>query len=226
MKNSSGSWRNRNSSGQSDGLLGEPTVRIEPDILGKILQAILPVPEGAYSPSEDSFLMLDALSTIPVEGNKVVDVGTGSGILGLFCALRGASVTITDIDQNSLLHAQKAAKILEVDLEATLSDLFSKVNGQFDLILFNPPYLVSTALEDRAVDGGKRGIEIAMRFLENLEKHLKPDGSALLLVSSQNNPSSLTDLHPEFDFSTVARRALFFEELQVLCVRLHRNVAR
>jgi release factor glutamine methyltransferase len=206
--------------------LSEPTARIEPDTLGKILQAILPVPEGAYSPSEDSFLILDAISTIPIEGNKVLDVGTGSGILGLFCALRGASVTITDIDQVSLLHAQEAAKILGVHLEVTLSDLFSNVDGQFDLILFNPPYLTSTTLEDRTVDGGKKGAETAMRFLENLQKHLKPEGSALLLVSSQNDPSSLTDQHPEFDFSTVARRALFFEELQVLCVRLHRDVAR
>jgi hypothetical protein len=48
----------------------------------------------------------------------------------------------------------------------------------------------------------------------------------LLLVSSQNDPSSLTDQHPEYDFSTVARRALFFEELQVLGVRFHGNVAR
>lgn len=206
--------------------MSEPTVRIESDILGKILQAILPVPEGVYSPSEDSFLMLDAISTLPVVGNKVLDVGTGSGILGLFCALRGASVTITDIDQVSLLHAQKAAKILGVDLDVALSDLFSNVNGQFGLILFNPPYLTSTTLEDRTVDGGKKGAEIAMRFLENLQKHLKPEGSALLLVSSQNDPSSLTDQHPEFDFSNVARRALFFEELQVLDVRLHANVAR
>ncbi len=45
-------------------------------------------------------------------------------------------------------------------------------------------------------------------------------------MSSQNDPSSLADQHPEFDFSTVARRALFFEELQVLGVRLHGNVAR
>ena len=207
-------------------LLSEPTVRIESDILRRIMQAILPVPEGTYSPSEDSFLMLDVISTIPVQGKKVLDVGTGSGILGLFCALQGASVTSTDIDQVSLLHAQKAAKILGVDLEVVLSDLFSNVNGQFDLILFNPPYLTSTTLEDRTVDGGKKGAEITMKFLGNLEKHLKPGGSALLMVSSQNDPSSLTDQHPEFDFSIVARRALFFEELQVLDVRLHGNVAR
>ncbi len=59
--------------------MSEPTGPIESDILGKILQAILPVPEGVYSPSEDSFLMLDALSTIPVEGTKFWMLGQVQG---------------------------------------------------------------------------------------------------------------------------------------------------
>jgi release factor glutamine methyltransferase len=205
--------------------LSEP-VRSESDILKRVLQAILPVPVGVYSPSEDSFLMLDAMSAIPVEGSKVLDVGTGSGILGLCCALRAASVTLTDIDNVSLLHAKKAADSLGVYVKTALSDLFSTVNGQFDLILFNPPYLTSNSLEDRTVDGGEKGAEIVVGFLENLQRHLEPEACVLLLTSSQNDPFSLIEQHPEFEFSTVARRTLFFEELQVLRVRSHGNVAR
>jgi release factor glutamine methyltransferase len=163
--------------------------------------------------------MLDAISNIPLEKKEVLDVGTGSGILGLFCALRGASMTATDVDETALAHVQKAARTLGVSLKTVLSDLFSNVDGRFDLVLFNPPYLPSAALEDRTVDGGKRGVGIMKRFLETLPKHLKAEGSALLLLSSLNDPSSLIAEHPDFDFSVTARRSLFFEEVQVLHLR-------
>lgn len=211
---------------QETRLLSHPTVRIEDRILRKILQTIVPVPEGIYSPGEDSFLMLDALSNIPVDGKEVLDIGTGSGILGLFCAVHGARVTITDTDETALRYAQKAAQTLGVNLNAALSDLFSNVSGQFNLVLFNPPYLPSTTLEDRTVNGGRKGAALARRFLETLQGHLKPDGSALLLLSSQNDPASLIEEHPEFEFLVVAKRALFFEELQVLRLKFRRNVAR
>lgn len=59
-------------------------------IVAKLLRAIAGAPQEVYSPSDDSFLMLDVLSKLSVEGKAVLDVGTGSGILALFCALRGA----------------------------------------------------------------------------------------------------------------------------------------
>jgi len=210
---------------QEPRLLGQPAVRIDDKILRKILRAIVPTAGGIYSPSEDSFLMLDAISNIPVEKKEVLDVGTGSGILGLFCALRGAKVTATDVDETALVHVQKAAWTLGVSLNAVLSDLFSNVGGRFDLVLFNPPYLPSTALEDRTVDGGKRGVGLMRRFLETLPRHLKAGGSALLLLSSLNDPSLLIADHPDLDFSVTARRALFFEELQVLRLRFRDDIA-
>jgi release factor glutamine methyltransferase len=206
--------------------LSQPTPRIDDNVLKKILHAIIPTSKGIYSPSEDSFLMLDAISNISVERKEVLDVGTGSGILGLFCALRGASVTVTDIDETALLFAQKAAQALGVRLNVVLSDIFSDVSGRFDLVLFNPPYLPSANLEDRTVDGGKRGAELTRRFIETLSGYLKPDGSALLLLSSLNDPPSLIAQHPEFNFSVLAKRALFLEELQVLNLRLRQNVVR
>lgn len=195
-------------------------------MLGKILRAIVPTANEVYSPSDDSLLMLDAISNIPLEGKEVLDVGTGSGILGLYCALHGANVTVTDVDESALILAQNAARSLGVDLNVAPSDLFSNVSGRFDLILLNPPYVPSSAIEDKTIDGGKRGAELIRKFLDTLAEHLKMGGSALLLVSSMNDPSALIAEHADFDFSVVARSALFFEELQVLSLSLRDNVAR
>ncbi len=206
--------------------MSDPSARFDESVLRKILRVILPLPAGIYSPGEDTFLMLDALSSIPVERKEVLDVGTGSGILGLFVALHGATVTVTDINEQALTRAREAAQTLGVSLKAIVSDLFSSVSGRFDLVLFNPPYLPSSILEDRAVDGGKDGASLTRRFLKQLQEHLREsDGSALLLLSSQNNSGSLITEHPEFDFSIVAKRPLFFEELQVLRVKPRRNAS-
>jgi release factor glutamine methyltransferase len=205
--------------------LNEPTDRIDQSTLRKLLAAILSEPKGVYSPAEDSFLMLQALSSINVEGRKVLDVGSGSGILGLYCVMRGAQVTITDIDEIALRHAKGAAERLGVSVNAVLSDLFSNIGGRYDIVLFNPPYLPSSTIEDKSVDGGKKGAALTARFLNALETHLDKDGIALLLVSSQNDPAALISHQHVFQASVLARRPLFFEELQVLGLRFRENAA-
>jgi release factor glutamine methyltransferase len=195
-------------------------------MLRRILRATAQAASEVYSPSDDSLLMLDAISNAPLQGKEVLDIGTGSGILGLFCALHGAYVTVTDVDERALVSAQNAARSLGVDLKVTHSDLFSNVNARFDLVLFNPPYVPSSSIEDRTVDGGKRGTELIGKFLDSLAEHLVIGGSALLLVSTMNDPSALIAEHPEFCFSVVAKRALFFEELQVLRLSFRDNVVR
>jgi release factor glutamine methyltransferase len=170
--------------------------------------------------------MIDAISNIALEGKQVLDVGTGSGIVALFCAFHGANVTATDVDESALLSAQNAARILGLDLKVALSDLFSNVSERFDLVLFNPPYVPSSSIEDNTINGGKKGAELIEKFLNTLAEHFEMDGSALLLVSSMNDPLALIAEHAEFDFSVVAKRALFFEELQVLRLSLRCNVTR
>lgn len=197
------------------------------EILRKILRAIGDVPKNVYSPSDDTFLMLDALAKIPIEGKKVLDVGTGSGILSLFCAARGAHVTATDVNELCLQTAQMAAGALGLSIRSILSDMFSNVREQFNVIIFNPPYLPSSTVEDRTVDGGPDGTALSKRFLRSLADHLERDGTALLLVSSLNDSASLFSAGiPEFQYEVTAKRSLFFEELQVLSVRFRDDLAR
>ena len=172
-----------------------------------------------YEPREDSFLMLEALTELKLRGSKVLDVGTGSGILAAYCARRDAEVTASDIDIAAIQRLACVADMLGVRVKLIACDLFSKITGQFDLIMFNPPYLPSRAMHDRTVDGGKQGTRIINRFLNQVSRHLVQDGFAVLLVSSLNHPERLGEPHPHLSFKILRQRSFFFERLYVLEVR-------
>ncbi|MGB7318831.1 MAG: peptide chain release factor N(5)-glutamine methyltransferase [Planktotalea sp.] len=80
---------------------------------------------------------------------RVLDLGTGSGAIGLTLAAEwpGAKVVCTDISERALAVARSNMKAIEVEKTVTLirSDWFETVSGQFDLIVSNPPYI---ALEE------------------------------------------------------------------------------
>jgi release factor glutamine methyltransferase len=193
--------------------------------VSRIIAAIGSPLESVYAPSEDSFLMLHALSNVDLRDLTVCDVGTGSGILGLFCALRGAGeVTVTDINELALRETVIAAERLGIKVEPILSDLLSGLDNRFDLIVFNPPYLPSEEVVDRSIDGGPKGLLLIRRFLGDLPNHLNQNGHALLLLSSLNNPEEVVSGYSKFAFQKFATRRVFFEELQVLDLRFRDNL--
>lgn len=185
----------------------------------RILEAIGSLPNQVYGPGEDSFLIMDVLSNLPLQNRQVLDLGTGSGILGLYCAQNGACVTVTDVDDRMLENVLAAASKLELKITAAKSDMFSNVAGRFDIVLFNPPYLPSGEIKDSTTDGGIDGRRLIDRFFDRLTDHLKQDGFALILVSTLNNPKLIIEQHPTYSINVVSRRPLFFEELQVLLCR-------
>jgi len=171
-----------------------------------------------YEPREDSFLMLDALAELDLKGLRVLDMGTGSGILAAYCAKKGAEVTASDIDANAVRRLGVLTRRLGISLQTATSDLFSEVCGQFDIVLFNPPYLPSEQIEDRTTDGGRKGAEVIHRFLRELPKHLTRSGYGILLVSSLNDPQSLRVEYPMLSFEILRQRSLFFETLYAVRV--------
>ena len=189
------------------------------ELLKRIITVTCNPPPSIYAPSDDSLLMIDVIAHLPLRGRRVLDMGTGSGILALYCAMHGAKVTAGDIDEGAIEQVSQAAAILGVQIYACLSDLFSNINARFDLIFFNPPYLPSLGIADRSIDGGPDGTALASRFLAELPSHLAPRGEAYLLLSTVNDPASVQLRHEKLEFAVIARKALFFEELQVLRVR-------
>ena len=188
-------------------------------LLNRVLVTIGAPAAPIYAPSDDSFLMIDVLASHPLSGRKTLDMGTGSGVLALYCAMLGADVTASDVDETALSQAKQRADTLGVQVKFCLSDLFCEIHDSFDFILFNPPYLPSLELVDRSVDGGPGGTVLIEKFLEELPSHLQHEGEALLLLSSVNDSAAIQLKHPNLEFATEAKKALFFEELQVLRIR-------
>lgn len=169
-----------------------------------------------YEPAEDSFL-LEKIVKESSAGKKVLDVGCGSGILSIAAREGGAKKILSvDIDKEAV------KKVRSLGIRAKESNLFSKVKGKFDLIVFNPPYLPKDDLEDKesskVTTGGVKGDELIIKFLKKADKYLEKDGVILLLVSSltPTNRIELILKQKEMDFEIIACENLFMEKLKVL----------
>lgn len=122
---------------------------------------------------------------------EVLDMGTGSGICAVIAARYARRVVAVDINAAAVRCASVNALLnrLEEKIEGRHGDLFQPVAGQrFDVILFNPPFLRGEPRNDR--DRAWRSIDVAERFADGLDQHLKPSGSALLLLSTYGDPAT------------------------------------
>ncbi|SJM51468.1 probable transferase [Actinomycetales bacterium JB111] len=122
---------------------------------------------------------LDAFAVPPEAGERVLDVGTGSGYLAVRAAGRGARVVATDINPRALHLTSIGAALSGVQLDLRRGSLLEPVNGLFDRIVSNPPFVISgTALAYR--DGGD-GDGLLAQLLRGIGDHLAAGGIAQLL---------------------------------------------
>ena len=151
-----------------------------------------------YEPSDDSFLLIDNLNI--KTGEKVLEIGTGSGIVAMYASKIADEVLATDINFNAIELAERnllANKIKNVKL--LFGDLFEPIKADFeseqnfDVILFNTPYLPTDEceiLEDNlnyAFDGGLDGRKIIDPFLDQVKNYLKKGGRIQMIQSSLSN---------------------------------------
>ena len=152
---------------------------------------IFHVYENVYNPAEDSFFFAENVASN--DGDVVVDVGTGCGLLGIVATKKASRVLAVDINPYAVRCAMENAKVnhvkskmffLQTDLFATI-----KTGKIFDLILFNAPYLPVEYAEkgswlERAWVGGASGRQVIDRFIYDSPKYLKRTGRVLLMQST------------------------------------------
>ncbi|QQG39731.1 MAG: methyltransferase [Candidatus Aenigmatarchaeota archaeon] len=135
--------------------------------------------DTVYAPREDTELLLDILDV--KRGERVLEIGIGSGVVSIAAAKRGADVTGADINPEAVRCAERNAETNNVRATFLQSDLFANVSGTYDAVLFNAPYL--PVAEDPIWSAGEN-LEVLERFAQGLGKHLRPEGRALVVISS------------------------------------------
>ncbi|HLJ88240.1 MAG TPA: methyltransferase [Candidatus Angelobacter sp.] len=159
-----------------------------------------------------------------VEGASALDMGTGSGICGVFAARRGHRVVAIDINPEAVRCARVNVLLnrLEGRVEVRQGDLFSPVQGeQFDLVFFNPPFFRGEPKPDDLFDISWRSINVFERFANGLRAVLKPGGRALVLLSTDGDPQGmLTALrHQGFDIQKLIDRDFGNEIMTIYSAR-------
>lgn len=177
---------------EDTGSIGTYPQRTEVDI--PFFEEKIVVLPGVFEPLEAQHLVLPLMQANAdlFRGKRVLEIGTGSGVVGIYAAKLGASaVVVTDINENAIasakLNAERLGVASRIDqrlVEGPDTSAFAVIRPDevFDVIISNPPYSLDLdAASDNAVtDTGDLGFSI----VDGLDPHLSPDGVAALFYDS------------------------------------------
>lgn len=131
--------------------------------------------------------MAQTLAARPRAWQRAADIGCGAGPAGIFLARSNplADVTMTDINAEALrLSAVNAALAQTPKARPCHADLLSGVDGAFDLIVANPPYLLDTGKRLYRHGGGARGEGVSLAIFDTALERLAPGGTLMLYTGS------------------------------------------
>jgi release factor glutamine methyltransferase len=172
-----------------------------------------------YPPSDDSILFIQSLNV--KNGERVLEIGCGSGVVSIHCAKNGCIVTSGDINPKAVELTRRNAAENGVDITVAETDVYSNIEGRFDTVLFNLPYLPvdEDGLLARSWSGGPDGLGPLPDLLSGSPDHLNPNGRIVVVISSLMDTQALWDLLDDYDVENIGELKLFFEKLAVLEIR-------
>ncbi|TWW63989.1 HemK methyltransferase family member 2 [Takifugu flavidus] len=162
-----------------------------------------------YEPAEDTFLLMDALEKDAERLRQscpavILEVGSGSGVVSAFLASMigpSALYLCTDVNPAAAQCTAKTSSSNKVSLQPVITSLvdslLSRLSGKVDVLVFNPPYVVTPSEEvgsrgiEAAWAGGSRGREVTDRFLPVVAQLLSTKGSFYLITIAENDPEEI-----------------------------------
>ena len=163
------------------------------------------VNKHVLSPRFDTEILVEKVIEYIKPNDRVLDMCTGSGCVAISIASRvNAYVEACDISKQALKVAKRNAKINNVNIDIYQSNMFDKVQGRFNVIVSNPPYIETEVVKtlDKevtehdpmlALDGGSDGLDFYRIIASNIKNCLLEDG-VLLLEIGYNQGESVSDL--------------------------------
>ncbi|MGA9119991.1 MAG: HemK2/MTQ2 family protein methyltransferase [Bacteroidota bacterium] len=188
----------------------------------------LTVPPSVFHPKfyRTSRFFAGYLSTLQLEGREILEIGSGSGILSLIAARKGAVVTAVDINPHAVQCTRRNAESngLQNRISVVESDLFKQIGEgtRFDYIIWSPPFYPREAASDEsfAWNAGP-GYSAISRFAKSAGGFLRENGCILFLLSSEIEIPVILSFFREAGLTAIpaAQKKLPFEMLTIYAIR-------
>jgi len=177
------------------------------------------VDERALIPRPETEILADYAVKSIEEGDKVLDLCTGSGCIAVSiaknCLPKRVSVTASDLSDAAIMLAKENARYNSVSINFVQSDLFTNVHGRYNLIVCNPPYIKSSDIPNLqrevknfepkiALDGGDDGLDFYRRISKSIRSYLAKDG-ILLLECGEGQAEEILKLFEKRDYAMVMK---------------------
>lgn len=183
--------------------------------------------DKVYEPSDDTWLLIDLVEEVLSKKgvlNSCIDLGCGTGILGLYVLSKGYCRKVLFIDVNPYATMNSFINIVINRFNhrglVLTSDHHCSVE-KTDVVLANPPYLprdeysFTSVYEEYSVAGGLEGFETVMRFIDFASETLVDGGLLLITYSSLTKPNIVEEYIARKGFKIFAKKInrFFFEEI-------------
>jgi len=166
------------------------------------------VDENVLIPQPDTEILVEeVVSLAKNQQEDILDIGTGSGAIGIALAsnITSANITISDISKKALEIAKKNEienKVIQ-KIKLVQSNLFENIEGTFSIIVSNPPYIETEIIKELpkqvqnepilALDGGKDGLTFYRKLVEEAPNYLR-QGGYLCMEIGYNQKEAVLEL--------------------------------
>lgn len=177
------------------------------------------VDERALIPRPETEILAEHAVKIIEEGDKVLDMCTGSGCIAVaiakHCADKKVQVTAADVSDAAIMLARENAALNGAEITFVQSDLFSRIHGRFNLIVCNPPYIKSADIDGLqrevkdyeprvALDGGEDGLDFYRRLAKEVTRYIAK-GGMLMLEVGEDQAEEVLKLFEKRDYAMMVK---------------------
>lgn len=168
-----------------------------------------------YEPSDDSYLLAEALKGIRCR--RFLDMGCGTGLQAMSIG-SADEIVCADINKDAVDYARENVKRKDITkIEFVVSDLFENIVGRFDVIAFNTPYLDEGEPRDFAWTHMQNGKDVIERFITESKEHLEKDGQVFMVISDRDYDHYKKIAEENgYAWEKIREKALFFEKIFVI----------
>lgn len=190
------------------------------------------VSEGVLIPRPETEILIEKALELSKSGMKILDIGTGTGIIAITLAkhIKNADVTAVDISDAALNLASENARDNDVVISFVKSNIYDSIDEKFDMIVSNPPYISDNERNklqkelsyepEIALFSGEDGLNMIREIINSSDYYLNKKGIIIIEIGYDQgeavkdllNQSGFKDIritkdYNDFDRVVSARKA-------------------